>query len=266
VSALWLAPLLVGAVPPGLSSDEVARRAEEEFDRGVQLQRDAARARPHFRAAAEHFEELRRRGARNPLLYRNLGNAYLLAGELPQAILAYRRGLRLAPRDAALRENLTRARALVAYPQESNFARPVPDIRPPWLPGIGPRWLFAAAVALYGLAWVQLTRWLMVRRRRLLVLGLAGLVSAGLLTAVLVVLQRSEKVETHHPLVVIADDDVLLRKGNGAAFPPSHATPVNRGVEARLLFARGDWLQIELSGGEVGWIPRRAALVDEGER
>jgi hypothetical protein len=37
----------------------------------------------------------------------------------------------------------------------------------------------------------------------------------------------------------------------------------NRGVEARLLFARGDWLQIELAGGEVGWVPRRLVLVDE---
>jgi hypothetical protein len=199
-------------------------------------------------------------------LYRNLGNAYLLAGELPQAILAYRRGLRLAPRDTALRENLTQARALVAYPEEGSFARPVPDIRPPWLPGIGPRWLFAGAVLLYGVAWVQLTRWLMVRRRRLLGLGLAGLVGAGVLTAVLVVLQRSEKVEADHPLVVIADDDVLLRKGNGEAFGARYATPVNRGVEARLLYVRGGWLQIELSGGEVGWVPRRATLVDEGGR
>jgi len=27
-----------------------------------------------------------------------------------------------------------------------------------------------------------------------------------------------------------------------------------RGVEARLLYARGDWLQIELASGEVGWV------------
>ena len=32
-----------------------------------------------------------------------------------------------------------------------------------------------------------------------------------------------------------------------------------------LLFARGDWVQIELVGGEVGWVPRGLVLVDRAE-
>jgi uncharacterized protein YgiM (DUF1202 family) len=64
------------------------------------------------------------------------------------------------------------------------------------------------------------------------------------------------------PLVVIAEDNVILRKGNGLSYPPRYEQPVNRGVEARLRYERGDWLQIELAGGEVGWVPRAVALVD----
>jgi hypothetical protein len=37
---------------------------------------------------------------------------------------------------------------------------------------------------------------------------------------------------------------------------------VNRGVEARLLFEREGWAQIELAAGEVGWVPREYLLVD----
>jgi hypothetical protein len=66
-------------------------------------------------------------------------------------------------------------------------------------------------------------------------------------------------------VVVIAADGVLLRKGNGPSFPPRFDTPLNRGVEASLLYRRGDWLQIELSGGEVGWVPAGSAVVEEGE-
>jgi hypothetical protein len=62
--------------------------------------------------------------------------------------------------------------------------------------------------------------------------------------------------------VVIARDGVLLRRGNGVVFPPRYDTPVNRGVEGRLRFERGGWVQIELSGGEIGWVPRAAVLVD----
>ena len=50
---------------------------------------------------------------------------------------------------------------------------------------------------------------------------------------------------------------------HGLNYPPRSETPLNRGVEARLLFVRGDWLQIELSGGEIGWVPSEYALVDE---
>jgi uncharacterized protein YgiM (DUF1202 family) len=63
--------------------------------------------------------------------------------------------------------------------------------------------------------------------------------------------------------VVIAEDGVLLRKGNSTAYPRRHETPVNRGVEARLLFERGDWVQVELSGGETGWVPRGYVRIDQ---
>jgi hypothetical protein len=55
---------------------------------------------------------------------------------------------------------------------------------------------------------------------------------------------------------------VLLRRGDGLAFPPRYYTPINRGVEARRLFERGGWVQIELSGGEIGWVPRDSVLAD----
>ncbi len=64
------------------------------------------------------------------------------------------------------------------------------------------------------------------------------------------------------PLVVIADDGVLLRKGNSLSFPPRWQTPVNKGVEARLLFERGDFVQVQLAGGEIGWVPRNLVVVE----
>src|SRR5262249_25530730 len=46
----------------------------------------------------------------------NQGNTYLLADKLPQAILAYKRGLRLNPNHELLRANLEYARSQVNYP------------------------------------------------------------------------------------------------------------------------------------------------------
>jgi tetratricopeptide (TPR) repeat protein len=258
--AALLAPGGTGALAE-VSSAELARQAEEEFAEGVRLRHNRDQARPRFRAAAERFEELRRRGARNARLYRNLGNSLFLAGDLPGAILAYRRGLRLAPGDRALRENLTKAREKVVYPPGSNLGRPPAD-RPPWLPALGPGWLFWGAVLLYCLAWGLLARWLTRRRGRALSLSLGSLLAAGLLA---LLLARGAPAE-RGAVVVMADDEVLLRKGDGLTYPPRYQAPLNKGVEARLLHRRGGWLQIELSGGEVGWVPAAYALVDEEGR
>jgi hypothetical protein len=251
------------AVPAELSDAEVARLAEASFAEGVRLRRQSDSARPHFRTAARYFDELRRRGASNATLYRNLGNAQVLADELPQAILSYHRGLRLAPQDGELRACLEGARELVVYPSNTPLGRPAPDRRPPWLPRVRSEWLLGGAVLLYALGWVGLTRWLMTRRGRPLALGVVSLLAGIALTGAVIVSVRAEAPGRDHSLVVIAEDGVLLRKGDGLSFPPRYQTPLNRGVEARLLFERGDWLQIELGGGEVGWVPRAYAVVDE---
>lgn len=256
--------LLLHAVPIAetLSDRELVARAEEEFQEGINLRNDANKARPCFRRSAEHLEELRRRGARNPVLERNLGNAFLLAGDLPQAILSYRRGLRLSPNDPALREALMQARERVVYPASGGLGRPRSDPHPPWLPHVRAEVLLIAAGIAYALAWIGLTRWRMVRRRRLLSGGLIALLVAGLFAVWLMVRAGREREEAAHPLVVICRDGVLLRRGDGPAFPPRYDTPIHRGVEARRLFARDGWVQIELSDGEIGWVPRSAVLVD----
>lgn len=251
------------AVPSGLSNFEIAQRAEEQFRQGVEQRGDRDRAVPHFRAAADCFDELRRRGANNPELYRNLGNACLLADDLPRAVLSYRRGLRLAPADADLLAGLDEARKRVNYASDGGFGRPPDDRRPPWLPRVGSEWSFAGAAACYVAACFLLTRWLMTRRGRLLAAGVVALVAAAGLTALVVLAVQSEREERDRPLVVVAEDGVVLRKGDGLTYPPRYETPLNRGVEARQLFERDGWVQIELSGGEVGWAPRDSLLIDQ---
>ena len=73
---------------------------------------------------------------------------------------------------------------------------------------------------------------------------------------------HEDRVDVEHPLVVIAEDKTYLHKGNNALYPQASETPLNRGVEARLLQARGSWLQIELTAGQIGWVPRENALLD----
>jgi tetratricopeptide (TPR) repeat protein len=265
VGLILLAGLLPGADAGtvALSDAELLQRAETAFHAGVQLrQTKPGRALQSFREAAADYEELHRRGAENADLERNAGNAWLLAGDLPRAILAYRRGLRLAPNDGDLREHLAAAREEVVYPPPGGFGRPPVDQHPPWLPRLGPAVFLVAALGVYILAWLAMTRWAMTHRRWLLAAGIAAFAVALVLGAGWAWLQQEERDETSQPLVVIQSDGVLLRGGNGLSYPALYKTPVNRGVEARLLARRGDWLKIRLADGDSGWVPGEYALVD----
>ncbi|HEX5269988.1 MAG TPA: SH3 domain-containing protein [Gemmataceae bacterium] len=239
-----------------------AHEAEEAFAEAVRQRDDADKARPLFRKSADLFEELRRAGAANPALFRDEGNARLLAGDLPGAILAYRRGLRLAPDDRALQRLLAAAREQVVYKQSGAFGRPPVSLLPPWLPRLPARGVLLLACAAYAFGWVSLARWRMVRRGKWLTAALASFAVAALLGLALGAGEARERDLDARPLAVVAQDGVLLRKGNGLAYPRRYETPLNRGVEARLLFERGDWVLIELSGGETGWVPRAYVLID----
>jgi hypothetical protein len=150
----------------------------------------------------------------------------------------------------------------VAYPGSGALGRPTVDNRPPWLPYFTGSQRLLLFLCAYSVGWLGLIRWWMVRRTPPLTTGVAAFGLAMLVAASLALDQWSTREQSRHPLVVLAADHVLLRKGNGALYPPRYETPLNRGVEARLRLERGAWLQIELAGGQLGWIPRSAALLD----
>jgi hypothetical protein len=224
-------------------------RDPDQADKAVESFREAARAWKHQRNKYGEWPRT--------LLW--LGYSHHAAGDLPQAIAAYRRGLALDKpysefETAKLRTALDYARDLVAYPPGAAF-RPAPDLWPPWL---SLRYVGAYAFALYFAGCLAATRWQMTRRRR-------WLVAAGVLLAVAAVPAVGSAVEWQRrrrdaaaPVVVVTRD-VPLRTGNGADYPAKLDLP--RGCEVRRLFERGGWLQVETAGGTVGWVPR-AAVVD----
>jgi tetratricopeptide (TPR) repeat protein len=253
------------AVPGEARTDaELLRDAETAFHAGEQAP-SAAAAKDHYRSSADAYEELHRRGFDSTALCRNEGNAFLLAGDLPRAILAYRQGLRLAPHDRLLRANLGYARTQVVYALPDDYGRPFVEWWPFWLPWPGlTGWLVLTALANCALC-ICCTRWFMTRRLRWLQATIAAFIGTGLCVLAVAAEDWRARGELAHPLVVLAADKVILRKGNGFGYPPRRETPLPRGVEARLLYERSGWLQVILASGEAGWIPRAEALLDKSQ-
>lgn len=259
------------AEPPPRALEELRWDAEAAFRTGVgRASEEPGEARQCFACAAALYEKLRRAGAGNPELYRNLGNACLLASDpddpesdgLPRAILAYRQGLRLVPSDRPLQRNLAYARQQVNRQTPGGFGLPPIDHRPPWLPRWPALFLYLA-LAGYSVGCLALARWWMLRRRGWLSAATSAFALLALCLAVFLLEAWLSRQEQRQPLVVVARDGLMLRVGNGSRYPARYDTALQRGVEATLRNVRGRWLQIELASGELGWVPRDAVLVDE---
>jgi hypothetical protein len=261
-SLLVVAFLPTVALASARTDEEIFAQAEAAFRQGVDNKIRILQARKHFSEAADAYRELHRRGVRSPALLLNLGNAAVLADRWPEAIWAYHGGLRLDPNDRTLREHLEFARAKVLYPPAGQ-GRPDADAWADWLhrPTIGE--LSCALGLSYLLAWLAGTCAFISRQSRLFLLAGALILVAAIAGAGLWNEMRQAEIDCRTPLVVLADNTEFFR-GNGISYPQHPVLPVlPRGLEARQLHRRGAWLQIRLTTGEVGWVPRSQVLVVE---
>src|SRR5262249_16832221 len=139
--------------------------------------------------------------------------------------------------------------------------RPDADAWPVWLRRPTLAALAAVLVSSYLLTWFAAACAFTLRRTQFVVLaGLLVLITMVLGTAFWYELRQAE-IDRRMPLVVLANNTPFQR-ANAVSSPQPPPLPVlPRGMEVRQLHRRGDWLQIRLSSGEVGWIHASNALV-----
>jgi hypothetical protein len=208
-------------------------------------------------AAASVYDRLALRGAANGPFHVNQGNAHFAAGNLAEAILAYRRAERYLPHDRQLKENLAAARTKVAA------ATPGERGRPWWAGWLGRHRQVRVALLLHVLGWTLLLVGLWRPAARWRVFGVLLLLSAGTLTAAA---WWEERDAVGRPLAVVRDETVLF-SGNGYSYPPrlDRELPwvLHGGVEVRIIgVKKNGWLHVELTNGVTGWLPREAVLLD----
>jgi hypothetical protein len=257
LAAVVLAAALApgSTLPPDSPDADVLARAEADFAEGTTHRNDADAARPRFRSAARGYDELWRRGRHAPALALTRARAHRLAGDLPASIAAFHDGLAVAPYDRPLQVGLEDARSAVTYPLVGDL---VAECRPKPAGGISSRMSPAEAYLAAGLLWLLaclgMARFAMTRAPASLAFVAVALVGLGTLAGFWWQDWRRQTRVESRPLVIVTAD-ATLRRGNGDSYPPRLETKLPRGVEARVLTRRGGWVQVELAGGAVGWLP-----------
>lgn len=238
----------------GVRDPDTARREFESgealFARAIErFANEPDAAREDFRGAARAFATAMDAHPNAATAY-NLGNAWLRAGDVGQAVAAYRRALLLSPGDTRVEQNLSEARRQMARSIAPPSPRSIDRARSAWA-WLDGRAMIALSLWTIGFALVATavvradarTRW-MDRA------GAASIVAATLLGLTTV----ADQLAIRHSDAGVVGTSTILRKGNGDGFEPELAEPLPAGAECRILESRPGWTQIELNGPSRGWI------------
>jgi len=201
-----------------------------------------------YAEAATSLERLVRTNRHSPDLWFNLGQARAQAGEPGRAMAAWRQAHRLSPRDSGIRRAMSQVREKLG------------------------------TTAMHPLGWV--TGWL--RDEEWALLAMAGSVVLGIALTLRQISRSSGSLgfalavgfqlffglgwlaalggrQLSANAVVIQRDVSAVQ----APVPQAKAIrPVADGTEVRVLRVHGDWLEVGLDAGRLGWIPRSSVAVD----
>jgi hypothetical protein len=162
----------------------------------------------------------------------NLGAAEFRMGAAGEALAAWTRAKRLAPRDPAVRRALN-----LVPPPDTRSTRAL------WSPPVTPDELWIAALVLWIVGWVGYAvsrgrpRWAVVAITALVLAGAAGGLARWY----------------RRPLAIVTADHSIALSPHELA--PS-VQPVQVGSVVTLLSTSGEWDMVRSSSGEIGWLPR----------
>ena len=236
-----VAVLLVASV--GVAQEEIATQGNQYYQDG------------EYDAAVQAYEAVLDAGFESGDLYYNVGNAYFKSGDLGRSILAWERALVRLPGNPDVLANLDLARSLT-----TDAVEPLPRF---WLLSVVSWWIDllprGVLATLVAMAWLALTGGAMVRilargewfRRighGLAVGGGVAIVVLGtnLLVREFGVGQRERAVILAEAVAVRSapaeDDDLTLFE-------------VHEGTRVRIDQRTGEWAEVVLDDGKVGWVP-----------
>ncbi len=185
-------------------------------------------------------------------IYYNLGNAYYGAGFLGEALVNYRRGQRLLPRDSEIATAISRIWIeRVDFQGEERF----------WLDRLASlttTWLTPFELHLVGLTfwivWIgAMVAWFVWNDRRRQISIVFAVVSI-FLALILILLASRLYADANRPLGVVTAMTSTARSGPGEDY--IELFQLYNAAEVRIIGQEGDWLRCQLPDGSQGWFLR----------
>jgi tetratricopeptide (TPR) repeat protein len=221
---------------------------------------DPARARELYTKAILLYEKIIDQGrVRNARLYYNLGNAYFLTDRLGEAILNYRRALRLDTSDPNIRNNLDFARSQRIDKVVVEAEKRVLETLFFWHYDFSLRTKVLLACLFFAVLCVTVTLVLWLGRGP--ALTTAAVIAAVFWVGFSASVAAEASARSAVAYGVVTAPEIVARQGDGPSYPPSFKDPLHAGTEFELLGQRPGWLHIKLLDGSEAWVPDTAAEI-----
>ncbi len=215
-----------------------------------------------FAGAIVQYDSVRSAGFESPELYYNLGNAHFRTGDVARAVLNYERAARLDPADEDIRANLEVVRRRL-----QDRIEPLPRfwllIAADWWMALIPRgWLLTGTAACYLAVGAAVVAAVLRRGRGRLPAGLRATLQVGagglLLFGGTLIVRETKALEAERAIVMAAEARVLSAPSEEGGLT---VFTLHAGTAVRIDRRAGEWAEIVLADGKVGWLRLEALEV-----
>ncbi len=228
-----------------------ANGPQELFDEGCRLYQQGK-----YREAADTFLSILSTGYENGALYYNIGNCYYKLQNTGKSILFYERARRLVPHDEDVRANLAMAglsvvdkiepaQEFILFVLARGYIHFIPHTLLVWIVVI----LYAGCIA-----WIIL--YMLSRRYGLRHLAMHMGIAFGVLFLIFGIALAGQWIEDARH-----DEAIILATKVDVVSAPSETDgmevfSIHEGTRVRLDQKSGDWIEIILADGKVGWVKK----------
>jgi len=224
--------------------------SERLFDEGNLLYQQQ-----DFQGARDKYLQIEMEGEVSSALYYNLANSHYKLGDMGKAILYYERALRLDPGDDDIQANLKAANQAtvdqITPPQEFELARWLIRL----LYALSTPSLIKLAMVLYLAACILLTLGIVSRNPRTIRICRLGSIAAGAVLLVTISIAGVQWVDSRNRVEAVVIESELRAMGapdDGGV----ELFRIHEGTKVRVDQSTGDWIEIVLVDGKVGWVRR----------
>lgn len=241
-----------------VDAHELISAADTAFAQANSADENASAA-LYQKAASLYQQAADTAGVQNAKLFYNIGNCYMLSGDLGRAVYNYKKALRLDSSDPLILRNLEAARSKRLDKVETKIETKVLARLCFWHYDFSPATRFYTALAVLSFMLLFFTAKVWFER-------LPGALPVGIIGAIVFVcFAASVAVETIHgkkyPQGVIVADSVAAKTGDSEKYDDAFKHPLHSGTEFELLEKRPQWLKVRLADGSEIWLPDEACLL-----